>query len=263
MTRNYEIAFTDIISGISSWRIWTMLASNDIRQRYRRSTLGQFWLTLSMATLIFGMGAVYAILFNTEVRTYIPYVATTFVLWAFISGIINDSTNALIENQQFIVHTSVPQSTFIFRMMCRHIIILAHNILIIPVVFLVFRFGINWNIFWLIPGLVIVVLNGLWIGYFIAIVCARYRDVPQIIISVISIMFFVTPIMYRPSQLASHSYILLANPLASFLAVMRDPLLGEVPGLASYAICAGLLVLGSLVTLAFVGRYSQRVVYWL
>lgn len=240
-----------------------MLAANDIKQRYRRSAIGQFWLTLSMAILIFGMGVVYSTLFKTDIGTYVPYVATTFVMWAFISGNITESTTAFIENERIILHISVAKSTFILRMIYRNILVLAHNILILPVVFVIFWVGLNWNILWLIPGLILVILNCFWIGYCLAIICARYRDVPQIIASVMQIMFFVTPIMFKPSQLGEHADILLANPLADFLEVLRDPILGTAPSMSAFAVCIGLLVFGWLMMLPFVGRYSQRVVYWL
>ena len=72
MSGYYAIAVKDVSSGLAAWRIWTMLASNDIKQRYRRSTLGQFWLTLSMAIMIFSMGAVYSILFTSRLRPLSP-----------------------------------------------------------------------------------------------------------------------------------------------------------------------------------------------
>lgn len=263
MPGHYVAAVKDIKSGIETWRIWTMLASTDIKQRYRRSVLGQFWLTLSMAIMIFGMGAVYSILFNAEIKSYIPYIAVSFVIWGFISPVIIESANAFIENERIILHTAIAPSALIFRLVCRNIFVFAHNILIIPIVFALLGVGINWNILWLIPGSLLVFLNCFWIAYVVAIICIRYRDVPQIVGSAMQIMFFVTPIVFRPSQLGASSYILLANPLASFLEVMREPILGHAPSAEALCVCVGMLVFGSLASLAFVGRYSWRVVYWL
>ena len=259
----YGAAVKDIRRGVDAWRIWTMLASTDIKQRYRRSVLGQAWLTLSMAVMIFGMGLVYSVLFHAEIKTYIPYIAVSFVIWGFISPVIIESATSFIENERIILHTSVAPSVLIFRVICRNIFVFAHNILIIPVVFVILGVGVNWNILWLIPAVLLVVPNCFWIGYVIAIICVRYRDVPLIIGSIMQIMFFVTPVVFRPSQLGAHSYLLLANPLASFLEVMRDPILGNAPTPEALGVCVGLLVVGSLGTLAFVGRYSWRVVYWL
>ena len=260
----YYIAATkDIANGIRAWRMWTMLASNDIKQRYRRSKLGQFWLTIGMGAMILGMGAVYSILFHMNIKVYVPYIAVSLVLWGFISPLIIESGNAFIDNERIFFHASVSPSMLIFQTIYRNVLVLAHNILILPVVFVIVGVGINWNILWLIPGFILVVLNCFWITYFVAIICVRYRDVPQIIASMMQIMFFVTPVMFRPSQLASHAYILWVNPFSSFLQVIRDPILGHPPSTAALAICIGVLFAGTFAMLAFVGRYSWRVVYWL
>lgn len=43
-----ERALQDIWSGLHAWRLWTLFGFNDVRMRYRRSTLGFFWASLSM-----------------------------------------------------------------------------------------------------------------------------------------------------------------------------------------------------------------------
>ena len=45
-------------------------------------------------------------------------------------------------------------------------------------------------------GLVLIVLNGVWVGLLLGTICARFRDLPQIIASLMQIVFFVTPIMW-------------------------------------------------------------------
>ena len=65
----------DLLSGIRAWRLWTMLGWNDIRQRYRRSVLGPFWITISMAVFITLLGVIYSHIFNIELRTYLPYLS--------------------------------------------------------------------------------------------------------------------------------------------------------------------------------------------
>jgi lipopolysaccharide transport system permease protein len=263
MPASPPVAINDISAGFSSWRIWSMLAVTDIRQRYRRSRLGQFWFTLSVAIMVFGMGAVYSILFNAKTAIYVPYIAVSFVLWGFISTTINESANAFIENERIILHTHITPSTVVFRLIYRNLLILAHNILVIPIAFAVFGVGINANILWLIPGFVLVVLNCFWISFVLAIIGARYRDVPQIVTSVTQLLFFVTPVVYMPDQLASHLYIVRMNPLASFLEIVREPILGHAPSMEALGISLGVLIVGFLLTLFFAGRYGRRVVYWL
>ena len=255
---------TDIVQGLSSWRTWSMLAWNDVRRRYRRSGIGQFWLTLSMAATIGGLGYVYSHLFGVNVSTYLPYIAVSFVAWNVISTVIVESCYALSESEGMLRQIPLPRSLFACRVIARNLIVGAHNILIIPIVFLWFHVGINANIFWLVAGLALLLVNAFWIGYFLSILCARFRDVPQIVSSVMQVIFFVTPVMYLPAQLAQRGVTLLKwNPFASLLEIVRDPILGEVPSAWALASCIVMAVAGLAVVIPFAGRYAPRVVYWL
>ena len=254
----------DVLAGLSSWRTWKMLAWNDVRRRYRRSGLGQFWLTLSMAATIGGLGLVYSRLFGVNVSTYLPYIAVTFVIWGVISTVVIDSCNALIENEQLLRHVSLPRSLFIYRVIARNLIIAAHNVLIIPIVFVWFGVGVNVNILWIVVGLILLAANAFWIGYFLSIMCARFRDVPQIVTSVMQVVFFITPVMYLPDQLARRGFAVIKwNPFANLLEVVRDPLLGSAPSAWALGSCAVMAVVGLAVVMPFAGRYAPRVVYWL
>ncbi|MEA2755782.1 MAG: lipopolysaccharide transport system permease protein, partial [Aliidongia sp.] len=64
----------DLYRGLRAWRLWTMLGWNDIRLRYRRSVLGPFWMTLSMAIFIVTLGLIYSRIFHAELRTFLPYI---------------------------------------------------------------------------------------------------------------------------------------------------------------------------------------------
>ena len=89
-------AWLDVKEGLQSWRLWWLLGIGDIRQRYRRSRLGQFWITLSVAIFVTVLSVVYAAIFRQPITQYLPYLATTFVVWGLISGIVNDSAMAFV-----------------------------------------------------------------------------------------------------------------------------------------------------------------------
>ncbi|HCN6033366.1 TPA: O89/O101/O162 family O-antigen export ABC transporter permease subunit, partial [Escherichia coli] len=82
-------SLTDIYSSIKSWHLWTTLGWLELRQRYKRSIVGPFWITLSMAVLIIALGVIYGELFKLEVKEYLPMLAVGLVFWNFISGVIN------------------------------------------------------------------------------------------------------------------------------------------------------------------------------
>src|ERR1700730_14608158 len=79
-----EVIRRDGLAALKAWRLWTMLGWNDIRQRYRRSTLGPFWITLSMAVFIGVLGMIYSRIFHVNVEVYLPFLTAGYVTWRFI-----------------------------------------------------------------------------------------------------------------------------------------------------------------------------------
>lgn len=253
----------DVYQSFGAWRMWWMLAKNDVVRRYRRSRVGQLWLTLSMAFMIFGMGAVYSSLFGTSISAYMPHLGTSLILWGLISQTINESCTSFTENENIIRQIALPRFTYLLRTIARNLFVFAHNLIILPVVFFITDSPINWNALLFLPGLLLVIMNLAWVGYVLAILSARFRDIPQIVQSIVQVAFFISPVVYKPSQLRIDHPALVFNPFASMLEVMREPLLGQLPSLTAYAILLGLLAFGWLLSLAFSGKYSHRVVYWL
>ena len=97
MSLRFALALQDITQGLLSSRIWLLLAWQDIRLRYRRSILGPFWITISMAISIYSMGFLYGNLFKMDLQQYFPFLATGLLTWTFINTVISDSTNVLID----------------------------------------------------------------------------------------------------------------------------------------------------------------------
>ena len=83
-------AWQDLIGGIRKTWLWTALALQDIRLRYRGSVLGPFWLTVSTAITVGAMGFLYAKLFGADPAVYVPYLTVGLVAWQFVSFLINE-----------------------------------------------------------------------------------------------------------------------------------------------------------------------------
>jgi len=82
------IACRDIVDGVRAYPVWSTLGWQDIRQRYRRSALGPFWITLTMLVTIAGMGPLYGALLKQDVHDFVPYLALGIITWGLISTLI-------------------------------------------------------------------------------------------------------------------------------------------------------------------------------
>ena len=137
MQKRYRLAFDDFFTALQNWQIWLLLSWQDIRLRYRRSQLGPFWITISMAVTIYTMGFLYGHIFKMNLQEYFPYLTGGMLTWALISSLLNESTNTFIEAESYIKQIKLPYTTYIFRMTTRNVIIFLHNIvIIIPLIFI-------------------------------------------------------------------------------------------------------------------------------
>src|SRR4029453_11646207 len=97
-----SIAITDLRESLSSWRLWSLLGWIEIRQRYARSAVGPFWLTISMAVMIASIGAVYGTLFGQELREYLPFLSVGLVMWFLLAQIVNEGSTVYIHSAHYI-----------------------------------------------------------------------------------------------------------------------------------------------------------------
>ena len=261
---NFRGAKLDLMGGLAAAPLWSSLAWQDIKQRYRRSFLGPLWITVSTGIFVGAMGPLYGTLLGQDTSTYLQYLAISFIIWNFVSSSINESGTTFIGAEGFIKQIALPLSVHIFRMLTRNILMLAHNALIIVLV-LVFLPPKYWNSIWLLPfGLVLVLGNLFWIAVLLAVLSTRYRDVPQIVASVVQIAFFLSPILWKVDMLGSKNrFVADYNPLYHFIEVIRAPLLGDTIHAISWIVTFSLLVLGSVGTFLVFARLRARVPYWL
>jgi ABC-type polysaccharide/polyol phosphate export permease len=264
MSQHAMLAAKDFRAGLRNWRMWLLLGMNDIRQRYRRSRMGQFWITLAMATTIVSLGILYSLLFKLPVAQYLPYLGASFVVWGLISSIVLESCTVFIGAEGYMRQVPMPKTVFVHRMLVRNAVVFLHNLAILPPLFLIYHVPVGWTLLLALLALALIMVNGIWVGLLLGTICARFRDMPQIIGSLIQVVFYLTPVMWRPSQLPDRlSWLTNFNPFQSFLDIVRDPLLGELPPLLAWKVAGAVTLVGFAVATLFFSRFRARIVYWL
>jgi ABC-type polysaccharide/polyol phosphate export permease len=257
-------AVSDISSGIGSWRVWTALALTDIKTRYRRSMIGQFWITISMGLTIAALAVVYSQIFKISLSVYVPLITVSFICWGLLASFVNDSATTFLESEGYIRTSTLPKATFVYRMMARNTVVFAHNLVLIPIVMVIFRVVPNWNLLFFVPAFLLTMLNATWIALVLGPISARFRDMPLMVSSLTQIAFFVSPVMWERKQLGAHGQLLVnANPFAVFLELLRDPLLGRAPTAYHWTFAIVLTVVGWSVAILLYSRLRARIAFYL
>lgn len=260
-TRSLD-AIADMIEGLKLWELWCSLGWHDIRQRYRRSIVGPFWLTLSMGIMVGGLAYLYAGLFGQNVESYLPYVATGIIIFSMISSLAAEGSAVFIGSATLILQLRAPLSIYVYQMLWRNLLIFAHNISIYALILLFVKIDLGWNFFLAFVGLFLVLLLGFWAGLTLGALSARFRDVPLIVGSVMQVAFFLTPIFWTPGSLPNRALFVHLNPFYYLIEVIRMPLLGKTPPLDIWLVVIGFNVVGAIVATLFYARYRGRIAYW-
>ncbi len=255
-------ALHDLIDGARAYHVWGRLGWQDIRQRYRRSLLGPFWITISAAAMIGGIGLMYSRLLRQETDEYIPFLAVGLLAWFFISALINEACTAFVGAEQLIKQVKLPLTVHVWRVVWRNLIIFAHNLLILVPVFLYYRRSVDASALLALPGIVLIVFNGYLLGIGLGMVCARFRDVPPIVGNLVQLCFFLTPVMFQTKALGHQEWVAQINPFYHFLQIVRAPLLGSGLPVDSWMYALAATALFGLVSVGVFIPYRSRIAYW-
>ena len=264
-----SMAFRDLVSGWRQNELWLQLGWQDIKQRYRRSTLGPLWITIATGVMALALGLLYSMLFQISVREFLPHVTVGFIIWGFIAGCIKDGSDIFIENEGLIKQLPSALSVHVYRLVWRQVLFLAHNMVIWVLLVIVFRIPLSLNTLLAIPALALLVINGVWVTMLFGIIATRFRDVAPLLESLVQLLFYVTPIVWttqtlrdQGGEVAQRARIAELNPLYHYLEIVRAPLVGREVALYHWGIVGACTVVGLLLALLVMRQWRFRVPYW-
>ncbi|WP_213993476.1 ABC transporter permease [Sodalis sp. dw_96] len=256
-------ATKDLIKSVRHLPLISHLAYSDTKARYKRSMLGPLWLTLGAAIGVVGLGLVWSQLLHQDRSQFIPSLTVGLLLWQFISGTVTESTGIFVRQAQIIRNLQLPIFIHPIQLIARQCISLGHNLLVLVGVLLVYPQSISWVSLLSVVGFALVVLNLLWISVLLGLIGARFRDVEQIVQSLMPIVFFLTPVIYKAGHIGVSQAIIWLNPFTYFVTLVRDPIFGTIPASFVYQTVILMALAGWTVTLLFFNRHAPRLAFWI
>ena len=259
----FRSACSDLVKSFKNTRIWFALGLNDVVARYRGSILGPFWITLTTAVFVVGIGFLYAGLMKVSLDRYLPWMTTGLVVWSLISQVALEGADAFVSASDVLRQAALPAPLFVWRVIWRNLLIFVHQLPILVIVGLKFGYLFHMRLDEAAVGLVLVLVNISWFALVFAVICARFRDLKQVLASLIQLLFFLSPVLWIPSEMRGLGGRLMAlNPIVHMLDVLRGPLIGEPFHLRSvvYLLASG--VAGWAFTVVFFAKVRRRIVHY-
>lgn len=240
------------------------LAWHDVVSRYRGSILGPFWITLSMAVMVLGIGFLYAELQKISLATTLPFVALGIVFWGLISQTVIEGCESFVHASGMLSQTSLPMLTFIWRTVLRNLAALMHHLVIVVGVIAGFGLWRTLDLPLALAGLALVLANISWMCLLTAIISARFRDIPQIVVSVMQFSMFMTPVFWQPgARVGMMDAVLTWNPFFHMLDAIRSPLMGQSPEASTFSVLVGMALGGWALAFGLFTVTRRRIVHYL
>ena len=257
-----RLALNDLRDGLRAHRVWMLLARMDIRQRYRRSVIGPFWISITMVVWIVAIGPLYSHLLGVGSAEFIPYVAMGIITWGLISGVLLDGAGAFVAAENLVRSVKLPYTVHILRVLHRNFLIFLHNLLAFVPFMLYLKVWPHWSWLAAIPGVALILLAALPTAFMLGTLSARYRDMQQLIASIVQLVFFLTPIFWKASLLKDRVWLADYNPFHILLEVVRAPVVEGIPPAGVYVRAGVLVVLMYVFAAPFFVRYRRRLAFW-
>jgi ABC-type polysaccharide/polyol phosphate export permease len=254
---------TDFGDAFSRWRTWFLLGNQDIYLRYKRSIIGPFWISISLAAMCGGMALLYAQIFVIPYEQYLPWLATSLLVWALLSQMMLEGAGVLIESEGSLRNVRIAQPILVMRMVYRNLLIFLHNLLTIVGMLLLTGHELSALTALAAPGLAVVLAVGFFYALALAPLCLRFRDISQVIATVLQIAFFMTPIIWRPEQGRVAAEFVLWNPLYHIIELIRAPLLGYAPTMLNWSVSLCAVAILALLALVSLASTRRRIFLWL
>jgi len=255
-------AIRDLCDGARQSELWLTLGWHDIRQRYRRSVAGPFWITISMAMMIAGLGYLTSGIMNQRSEDSLPYISAGIIVFYFMQALINEGCNVFIETSRSILQIKAPFSIYVYQIVWRNVLIFLHNITIYFVVAILFKLNPGYIAILSILGILAIMVNGFFLTFVTGGLGARFRDVPLICTNLMQVAFFLSPVFWKASQIQNQLFVEF-NPFYYFLEAVRMPLLGQTPPAMIWIVIAVITCVNALVSVIFFARIRPRIPYWL
>lgn len=256
-------AAADILLGLKRYRVWHVIGMEDLRLRYRRTAFGVLWLTATFSLFILAKSFVFSGLMPVPFKEYTLYMSVAFLVWGFISSIFIDGCMIWVNSEAWLRGVNVPKSIFVYQVVWRNLVTASYSGLAVIAIFVILKAQLTWYGLIALPGLLLLIVNAIWISFFLSIIATRFRDVFHLTKTFIGLMFFVTPILWIPNTMGPRFELFaLWNPFAHMIAVIRDPLVYGTSDPISWIVCGSFAVIGSVVGFLTFAHLRNRIIFW-
>ena len=207
-----------------------VLIGRDLRARYRGAALGFLWSVLNPLAFMLVYVLLFSVYMRIEVDHYAAFLLCGMLPWTWFAGSLNEASRSILDNRALVKKVALPSEIFPLATIGSGLV---HFVLSLPVLLLlllVLGVGIGWPLV-LLPGVLLVQFVFTYgVTLITSAVAVRFRDLLQIVPNLLTLWFFLTPVLYPATMVpAGFRPLLELNPMAWLIATYQDILFYQRP----------------------------------
>lgn len=220
----------------------------EFQSRWSGTQFGPFWIVAHPLANIFIFTVIFAQIMrpslpdHPSIFAYSIYLCSGVLAWNFFCEMLSRCVNIFVENANLLKKIHFPK-------LCLPVIVLASNTLNFAIVMGIFMFFLlvigafpGWVVLYVLPVLFMQMAFAIGMGVLLATINVFYRDVSQTVQVILQFWFWLTPIVYTPSNLPKAAQaVLMWNPMYIFIRAYQGIFLEHIPPQWSSMIYPGLL----------------------
>ncbi|WP_454832140.1 ABC transporter permease [Pseudoxanthomonas wuyuanensis] len=256
----------DLAASFKHPEFWALSSWLDIVVRYRRSSLGLFWLVLPAVIYIWGLGGFFAHIAGTPLFRFAAHVAIGYAVFRVLSTVIVESTTAFASSSAFIMDGHVRLTDFVLRVIAKALFYFVASLPVVAIALAIYPDLLWTGVLLSVPSMTLIVFNVFWIGLVFGLVGARFPDMSQFIGNIFMFAFLLTPIIWRADGMPVDSLrgmLMRINPLFHMVEIVRAPMLGERIEMLTFYYMGVLTIVGWMAAVFAYRRYARFVPIWI
>jgi lipopolysaccharide transport system permease protein len=263
------------INFIELWRyrdLLFFLAWRDISVRYKQTILGATWAVIQpfFAMIVFSVFFGYFIHVPSDGTPYPIFSYTALLPWGYFSAAVASAAQSLIDNEKLLSKIYFPRLIIPLASLFPPLLDFAIAFVVLVLMLIGYRLlpdqasrfyaPLSINVIWLPAFLMLALITALGVGLWISALNVQYRDFRYVIVFLVQLWLFASPVTYPASIIPAAILPLYSiNPMVGVIEGFRWALLGTgALSLASLTVSV-IVAMGLLISGAFYFRRMERV----
>ena len=252
------------------WKLryfWWALVRIDLRKRYRGSAIGMGWSLLQPIAMTMVLCTVFSQIFHQDVRTYAPFLLSGLTVWSFITAVMMQGCQCFFVGESYIRQHPAPLAIYPLRVtLGASVHLLLGLLVVLALAWCLHGFGNVRALIGLLPALALLLVFGWSLAICTGLINVLFQDTMHLTEILMQICFYLTPILYSADLLRQRhlAWFLGMNPFASFLTLVREPILeGRFASWEVFAMAGVGALIPAVLAALLLSRIERRLIFYL